>query len=249
MSAEQRAQDLWARLSPDAQGLVVAVVIDRRGRDLRMVGYMNQEALAATLERGRVVFWSRSKQRLWEKGESSGNVLELRELRIDCDGDALACVVDALGPTCHTGARSCFFRRDEDGQLRFDEGPPPLDPNAGPSIFDAVYEVIESRKRGAGGDEVQKKSYVRSLMDKGIPKINSKIAEEGAELCAALSRESDGRVASEAADLIFHALVGLSARGVPLTAVQDVLRARFGQSGLEEKASRRAKASPSDDEV
>jgi phosphoribosyl-AMP cyclohydrolase len=131
-SAEALAQakQLWGHAKLDAQGLVAAVVIDRKGGDLRMVGYMNEEALAATLDRGRVVFFSRSKQRLWEKGETSGNVLSLKEIRIDCDGDALACYVDALGPTCHTGARSCFFRRVDEGRLRFDDGPEPSAPNA-----------------------------------------------------------------------------------------------------------------------
>lgn len=254
MDPQQRAEDLWAKATPDAAGLVAAVVVDRKGRDVRMVGYMNREALGETIARGRVVFFSRSKQRLWEKGESSGNVLELRELRIDCDGDAILCMVDAVGPTCHTGARSCFFRREDsdEGRLRFDEGPEPLgasgSASSAPSIFDDVSAVIEARKRGTGSDDQNARSYVRTLLDKGIPKINSKIAEEGAELCAALSRESAQRVANEAADLVFHMLVGLSARDVPLDAVRDVLRARFGQSGLDEKASRKpkAQASPED---
>lgn len=249
--AEKHAASLWAQAKTDADGLVACVVLDRAGGDLRMVGYMNEASLVETLQRGRVVFWSRSKQRLWEKGESSGNVLELRELRIDCDGDAIACYVDAVGPTCHTGARSCFFRREEKGALRFDDGPAPLEPtptsppaaslaaSQASSVLAEVFQVIEDRKAGRGMTNPDEKSYVRSLLDKGIPKINSKIAEEGAELCAALSRETDERVASEAADLFFHAMVGLAARDLKLEDVEAVFRRRFGVSGIDEKASRK----------
>ena len=247
----ERARQLWAQAKPDAQGLVAAVVIDRRGGDLRMVGYMNEEALAATLTRGRVVFFSRSKQRLWEKGESSGNVLELHELRIDCDGDAIACYVDAVGPTCHTGARSCFFRRMEGDRLRFDDGPSPAETAATDGSAQSespqhslarVYAVIEDRKLGRGMTNAAKKSYVRSLLDKGIPKISEKIAEEAMELCAALRSEDDAAVAGEAADLFFHAMVGLSHRDIPLQAVESVFDERFGVSGIDEKAARQVAA-------
>lgn len=239
-----RAQRLWSHAKPDAQGLVAAVIIDRKGGDLRMVGYMNQDALAATLHRGRVVFFSRSKQRLWEKGESSGNVLQLHELRIDCDGDAIACYVDARGPTCHTGARSCFFRRLDEDRLRFDDGPSESnDPSTTSRAhsFARVFKVIEDRKAGRGMTNSDRKSYVRTLLDKGVPKISEKIAEEAMELCSALRSESDEAVANEAADLFFHAMIGLSHRNLSLSRVESVFDQRFGVSGIDEKASRAAK--------
>jgi phosphoribosyl-ATP pyrophosphohydrolase/phosphoribosyl-AMP cyclohydrolase len=238
------AARLWGHAKPDSAGLVAVVVIDRDGGDLRMVGYMNRDALEATLERRRVVFFSRSKQRLWEKGESSGNVLRLHEIRIDCDGDAIACYVDAVGPTCHTGARSCFFRRVEGEDLRFDDGPAPAtalqaeEPASASHAIARVFGVIEDRKAGRGMTNRDDKSYVRSLLDKGTPKINSKIAEEAMELCAALRSEDDESVAKEAADLFFHAMVGLSHRGLGLAQVEAVFDARFGVSGIDEKASR-----------
>ena len=238
--ARAQAKQLWTHAKVDEQGLVAAVVINREGGDLRMVGYMNEAALAATLDRGRVVFFSRSKQRLWEKGESSGNVLQLRELRIDCDGDAIACYVDAVGPTCHTGARSCFFRRIEEGRLRFDDGPAPAEAPPPPSTHSMarVFSVIEDRKSGRGATNKEGKSYVRRLLDKGTPKINEKIVEEAMELCAALRSESDENVAKETADLFFHAMVGLAHRGLKLSDVEAVFDQRFGVSGIDEKASR-----------
>ncbi|TXC70714.1 phosphoribosyl-AMP cyclohydrolase [Sphingomonas ginsenosidivorax] len=101
----------------DAAGLVTAVVTDRVSGDVLMVAYMNAEALAATQASGEAHFWSRSRGRLWKKGETSGNVLQVAELRVDCDQDAIWVIADAAGPACHTGARSCFYRRIEDGAL------------------------------------------------------------------------------------------------------------------------------------
>lgn len=233
------ASALWALLRPDAQGLVTVVVQHEHTEQVLMVGHMNAEALAATLACGRVTFWSRSRNELWEKGATSGNTLRLRELRVDCDGDALLARALPAGPTCHTGTTSCFFRRvegDDARALPADDGPPP-----GPDPTLAhVFAVILERQAGRGMTNAAGGSYVRRLLDRGAPKINAKITEEAAELAEAIEGESDERVASEAADLVFHAMVGLAHRGLHLHDVARVLAGRFGHSGIDEKASRTA---------
>lgn len=225
------ASALWARLRPDAQGLVTAVVQHDRTEQVLMVGHMSEAALAATLAHERVTFWSRSRQELWEKGATSGNTLRLCALRVDCDGDALLVRALPAGPTCHTGATSCFFRQVDGTE---DDGPPP-----GPDATLArVFAVILERQAGRGMTHAGGSSYVRRLLEKGAPTINAKITEEAAELGQAIADESDERVAAEAADLVFHAMVGLAHRGLHLHDVARVLAARFGRSGIDEKAGR-----------
>lgn len=234
---------LWSTLAPDAAGRVAAIVVDAADDRVLMLGYMSREALAATLKTRKVTFFSRSKQRLWQKGESSGHVLDLVELRVDCDGDALLVRAHPRGPTCHTGTGSCFFKPVELpppgaaeplGYALADDGPPTSRPGA----LEALWQTILERKAGRGMTNTEGKSYTRSLLDKGVAKINAKISEEAGELCEALAEQSDERVASEAADLLFHALVGLAARDLEPDAVAEVLRARHGLSGIDEKASR-----------
>jgi phosphoribosyl-AMP cyclohydrolase / phosphoribosyl-ATP pyrophosphohydrolase len=214
----------------DAQGLVPVIAQEARTGMVRMVAWANREALELTATTKAAHFWSRSRQALWRKGESSGHTLAVRELRIDCDGDVVLYLVDPVGPSCHTGATSCFYRRaGEDGAIVADDGPP--DPPA--LVLARVAEVIAERRRTR-----PEKSYVVSLLDAGLPKINGKIAEESRELCEALLENDAAHTAHEAADLIFHTLVGLEAAGVPVDAVFAELRKRFGISGLDEKASR-----------
>lgn len=226
---------LWSSLAPDSAGLVAAIVTSADDGRVLMLGYMNRDALAATLASRKVTFFSRSKQRLWQKGESSGHVLALESMRVDCDGDALLIEATPHGPTCHTGTTSCFFKRvdlDRAQVEREDDGPAPS------RVLDAVWQTILDRKAGRGMTNADGKSYVRSLLDKGPSKIDEKLREEAAELGQALREESDDRVASEAADLLFHALVGLAARELSPADVAAVLRARHGLSGIDEKAGR-----------
>jgi phosphoribosyl-ATP pyrophosphohydrolase/phosphoribosyl-AMP cyclohydrolase len=187
---------------------------------------MNAEALRLTRETGTVTFWSRSRRALWKKGETSGNTLSLVELRIDCDGDTLLARVRPAGPACHTGATSCFFETDEGVK---DDGPAPLD------ILHRLAAILDARRDSATGE----KSYTKSLLDKGMPKILEKIAEESGELAAELPSGTDERVVSETADLIFHVMVGLTARRIPIDRVLAELARRFGTSGHTEKASRK----------
>jgi phosphoribosyl-ATP pyrophosphohydrolase/phosphoribosyl-AMP cyclohydrolase len=215
----------------DASGLVPVIAQEARTGMVRMVAWANREALELTASTKAAHFWSRSRKALWRKGESSGHTLAVREVRIDCDGDVVLYLVDPVGPSCHTGATSCFYRRaSEDGALVEDDGPP--DPPA--LVLARVADVIAERRRTR-----PEKSYVVSLLDAGFAKINGKISEEARELVEALPEGDPPHTAHEAADLLFHTLVGLEAAGVPLDDVMAELRRRFGISGIDEKASRK----------
>src|SRR5450755_2199474 len=219
--------ELLAAIAFDGAGLVPVIAQDARTGMVRMIAWANEEALELTVETKAAHFWSRSRQALWRKGESSGHTLAVREVRIDCDGDVVLYLVDAEGPSCHTGATSCFFRRvGPDGALASDDGPP----ESPARVLGRVAEVIASRRR-----ERPEKSYVVSLLDAGFAKINAKIDEESRELVEALPQGDAAHTAHEAADLFFHALVGLEAAGVPLDAVFGELQRRFGISGIDEK--------------
>lgn len=186
---------------------------------LLMLAWMNAEALRLTRETGVVHFWSRSRQALWKKGESSGNTLAVVELRTDCDRDAILVRATPAGPTCHTGATSCFFTDADDA--------PPA------TILDQLERTIAARRASTA-----EKSYTKSLFDKGMPKILEKIAEEAGELAAELPSGPEDKVVHEAADLLFHVMVGLAARDIPLARIEAELARRFGTSGHVEKASR-----------
>jgi phosphoribosyl-ATP pyrophosphohydrolase/phosphoribosyl-AMP cyclohydrolase len=215
----------------DSAGLIAAVAQDRLTGQVRMVAWMNREALDATLSSGFATFYSRSRGALWRKGESSGHVLRVHEVAADCDGDTLLLLVDPEGPSCHTGRATCFFRRlEQDAAAAPERAPTPQD--AGPFLLH-LEEEIQQRAQSTA-----ERSYTRSLLDGGVAKISGKITEEAAELNAALAGETDERVASEAADLVYHVLVGLRARGVEWRQVMEVLAGRSGQSGHAEKASR-----------
>jgi phosphoribosyl-AMP cyclohydrolase / phosphoribosyl-ATP pyrophosphohydrolase len=222
---------LLGAIKLDGQGLVPVIAQDADTGMVRMFAWANRAALELTAITGLAHFWSRSRGALWKKGESSGHTLAVRDIRIDCDGDVVLYRVAPEGPSCHTGATSCFFRAaGPDGALTTDDAPP--DPPA--LIVSRVAAIIARRKR-----ERPEKSYVVSLLDAGFDKINGKILEEAGELCEALPLADAAHTAHEAADLIFHMLVGLEAAGVPLDAVFGELRRRFGTSGIDEKASRR----------
>jgi phosphoribosyl-ATP pyrophosphohydrolase/phosphoribosyl-AMP cyclohydrolase len=211
----------------DANGLVTAVAQDRSSGEIRMVAWMNQEALTKTLETGEATFFSRSRNELWMKGSTSGNRLAVSSVHVDCDGDTLLLLVEPAGPSCHTGRPSCFFR------TLGSDGPGEPGPSALPYLFE-LEAVIGERKSATAA-----KSYTRSLFDGGAPQINAKIAEEAGELTRAIAGESDERVASEAADVLYHVLVGLKHRGVELRQVVEALLARSHQSGHAEKAARK----------
>jgi phosphoribosyl-ATP pyrophosphohydrolase/phosphoribosyl-AMP cyclohydrolase len=206
-----------------ADGLVPAVIQDVHDRRVLMVAYLDAEALAATVDTGDVHFHSRSRDRLWRKGETSGNTLRLVTIDTDCDADALLITVDPVGPTCHRGTRSCFDPT----------GAPAQRTTQGFAWLEALWATIAERAatRPEG-------SYTASLLDGGVDAAGRKVTEEATEVLLAAkddaAAEASGRgrertreaLAGEAADLVYHALVLLAERGLPPAAVLDTLRAR-----------------------
>jgi phosphoribosyl-ATP pyrophosphohydrolase/phosphoribosyl-AMP cyclohydrolase len=229
MTARPEPKTLLEGVTFDAQGLVPVIAQEGATGQVRMFAWANREALERTLATHEAHFYSRSRAKLWRKGEESGNTLAVSKVRIDCDGDVVLYTVAPAGPSCHTGAMSCFFRAGDADSLTTDDGP--ADPPA--VIVARVAAVIAKRHR-----ERPEKSYVVSLLDKGFSKINEKITEEAGELCEALPQGDAAHTAHEAADLLFHMLVGLEAAGVPVDSVFNELGRRFGVSGIDEKASR-----------
>jgi phosphoribosyl-ATP pyrophosphohydrolase/phosphoribosyl-AMP cyclohydrolase len=179
--------------------LVPAIVQDARSGQVLMLGYMNEEAYRRTLDDGEVWFWSRSRGRLWRKGETSGNVLRLRALRIDCDGDTVLVQADPAGPTCHTNAVSCFFTS------AYESDDPPASPEVAAELFDTIRRRLADRPPG---------SYVATLAERGVERIAQKVGEEATEVViAGVTRNRDDLV-TETADLWFHTLVLLAENGL-----------------------------------
>jgi phosphoribosyl-AMP cyclohydrolase / phosphoribosyl-ATP pyrophosphohydrolase len=188
-----------------ADGLIPAVVQDRRSGDVLMVAYANAEALALTASTGQAHFWSRSRKALWRKGETSGNTLAVASMRRDCDGDALVMTVDPAGPACHTGARTCF-------------GSEPVTLAGG---LGELERVIAGR-----ADVDPSESYTARLLHRGLDHTLKKVGEEATEVVLAAKGESDERLAEECADLVYHLMVVLAQRRLPLARVLEVLAAR-----------------------
>jgi len=209
----------------DEKGLVPAIVQDVNTSEVLMMAYMDKEALEKTLSAGRAHFYSRSRQRLWLKGETSGNFLEVKGVFYDCDCDTILLLVEPKGTACHTGERTCFYRRLDDAAAK------PLP--AGATVLNELYNIIQKRK---GADPA--KSYVASLYAKGVTRINEKIAEESGELIDAAVNKDEKELVHELADLWFHTLVLLSYKGMEVEALFKELGRRFGLSGIEEKESR-----------
>jgi len=197
-----------AELAWDKQdGLLPAIVQDARDLRVLMLGYMNREALAETLASGKVTFYSRSKQRLWTKGESSGHVLALQAIDIDCDNDTVLIQAIPHGPTCHLQRPSCF-------------------PDAPADFLGELDALVQSRH-----EQRPEGSYTTRLFEAGTKRMAQKVGEEGVETAIAALAESDELLLGEAADLVFHLTVLLRSRGLSLRDVKDVLRERHAQAG------------------
>jgi phosphoribosyl-ATP pyrophosphohydrolase/phosphoribosyl-AMP cyclohydrolase len=189
----------------DSQGLLPVVVQDRASGDVLMVAWANAEALERTAETGLAHFWSRSRKSLWRKGETSGNGLRVVEARADCDRDTLLWVAEPEGPACHTGARTCFGETS---------------PTAA-GMLEELARVVAERAEAS-----PEESYTARLLSKGPDQVLKKIGEEATEVVLAGRAQSDDRLAEESADLLYHLLVALRQRGVPLARVMDELRRR-----------------------
>jgi len=213
---------MFEQISFDEKGLVPCVAQDFASGEVLTLAYANEESLTLTLETGELHFYSRSREEIWRKGETSGNVLKLRQLRYDCDGDAIVALVEPTGPACHTGQRSCFYREVlGSASTRKDAPPAPGEP------FPVNYEALSMLERTLRTRAVERPSgsYTVALLD-DPPHIGEKIEEEAEEVARAAREESDQRVAEEAADLLYHLSVLLVSRGVTQAEVMEVLNAR-----------------------
>jgi len=190
--------------SKGENGLLPAIVQDAVTGKVLMLGYMNEEALKLTESSGKVTFYSRSKQRLWTKGESSSNYLNVVDIALDCDQDTFLIKAHPDGPTCHTGADTCWGEKNE-----------------GIGFLSKLEAVIEGRKNGNS-----EKSYVKSLFDKGINKIAQKVGEEAVEVVIEAKDDDEALFLNESADLLFHYLILLQAKGYKLQDVMKILEER-----------------------
>jgi phosphoribosyl-AMP cyclohydrolase / phosphoribosyl-ATP pyrophosphohydrolase len=217
----QTARDA-AKVRFDERGLVPCVMQDARSGEVLTVAYMNEESLLLTLETREIHLYSRSRREVWHKGASSGNFQRVRQIRYDCDGDALVALVDPAGPACHTGERSCFYRDLEGGADPAIDAPGILGEPA-PLPYEALAALertllARQRKRPAG-------SYTAELLRD--PKLaGDKVREEAAEVVKAVNSESEERVAEEGADVLYHLAVLLLSRGISMAEVLQILNAR-----------------------
>lgn len=201
MTPDEIAALAWDKML----GLLPAIVQDAASGRVLMVGYMDREALAATLESGLATFFSRSNQRLWQKGETSCNRLRVRSVLADCDSDALLVLADPEGPTCHTGSVSCFGGEAMEG----------------PGWLADLSMIV--RDRAASEDD---RSYTRQLLDAGLPRIAQKVGEEGVEVALAAVTGDEEACSDEIADLLYHLAVLMEARGLAWADVVRVLQSR-----------------------
>lgn len=197
-----------------ADGLIPVVAQDQLNGNLLMLAWANREALEKTAQTGQAHYWSRSRQALWRKGESSGHEQQVTEIRLDCDGDAILYRVAQTGPACHTGQPTCFSTV-VDGDKAVET------PETGGHLLTRLASTIEARV-AAGSAE----SYTVRLLDKGVGKVAQKVGEEAVEVVVAATTESPERLVSESADLLYHLLVLLKARGVEFNDVLQALQAR-----------------------
>ena len=207
MSTPAGEQTIDAEISYDERGLVPCVIQDWRSGEVLTMAYMNERALERTRATGELHLWSRSRDQLWKKGETSGNTQKVKALRLDCDGDTLLALVEPAGPACHTGERTCFHRGE-------------LEPPAPHETLPALERTLSKRAR-----ERPAASYTVELLD-DPRRIGEKVMEEAEEVARAAREESDQRVDEEAADVIYHLLVLLHSRGRALADAERVLDGR-----------------------
>ena len=192
--------------SKETNGLVPTIIQDANTKQVLMLGYMNEDAYKKTLDTKLVTFYSRSKKRLWTKGEESGNTLDLVDIKVDCDNDTLLVYAHPNGPTCHTGTDTCW---SETNQTNY-------------GFLTELEKTIQQRKQEANSE----KSYVASLFDKGVNKIAQKVGEEAVEVVIEAKDDNDDLFLNESADLLFHYLILLQQKGFQLDDVVDILQAR-----------------------
>ena len=196
--------ELINTLKFDASGLIPAVVQNIETNEVLMVAYMNADTIKQTLETGRATFWSRSRQEVWVKGDTSGNYMYVKEVRVDCDCDCLVVLVNPAGPACHTGNRSCFFRKIEDGKLVED-----AKEQTKTDVFAREQAVVMDRK-----EHPEEGSYTNYLFDKGEDKILKKVGEECTEIVIAAKNPDKEEIKYEISDFLYHMMVLMVEKGV-----------------------------------
>ncbi|WP_024787265.1 MULTISPECIES: bifunctional phosphoribosyl-AMP cyclohydrolase/phosphoribosyl-ATP diphosphatase HisIE [unclassified Lebetimonas] len=210
-------------------GLVPVIVQEADTNEVLMLAYMNKEALELTQKTGFAHYFSRSRNKLWKKGESSGNTQEVKEILLDCDNDTLLLKVKQNGVACHTGRKSCFFTKLDSGEIILDK-----EEEIEYNFTDKLYHTLLDRKNAS-----PKTSYVASLYKKGENTILKKVVEEAGEFCFAIKDDKKDEIIYEAADLAFHALVALAYKNIHPEAILEELKRREGVSGIEEKRNRK----------
>ena len=210
-------------------GLVPVVVQDVDSKEVLMLAYMNEEALELTKKTGFAHYFSRSRNKIWKKGESSGHTQEVKEILVDCDNDTILLKVKQNGVACHTGRKSCFFTNLETNEKILDK-----EKEIEYNFIDKLYHLLLERKEAN-----PKTSYVSSLYHKGENSILKKVAEEAAEFCFAIKDDNKDEIIYEAADLAFHSLIALAYKNIHPEAILEELKRREGVSGIEEKRNRK----------
>ena len=197
-----------SKLKFDERGLIPAIVQDVRTREVLTLAYMNAESFARTVETKETWFWSRSRNKLWHKGETSGNTQKVVEVLLDCDGDAIIVLVDPAGPACHTGAQSCFGNATAE-LITTDQ------------LLDRLYGIVKERN-----EQRPEGSYTTYLFNEGLDKILKKFGEESTETIVAAKNDEEERLVAEVADLVYHLIVLLVARGISLDQIREELARR-----------------------
>lgn len=212
------------------QGMVPVITQDYKTNEVLMLAFMDKEALNLTLQTKYAHYFSRTKQRIWKKGESSGHLQHIKEIKIDCDNDTLLLKVDQIGVACHTGRKSCFFT---DLETNATTSEIEVDMSSSYGVIDTLYHVIESRK-----NDDPTKSYTSKLLNGKQNSMLKKIVEEAGELTFAVKDDNKEEMVYEAADLVYHCLVALASKNINPDQIKQELARRFGLSGIEEKNSR-----------
>jgi phosphoribosyl-ATP pyrophosphohydrolase/phosphoribosyl-AMP cyclohydrolase len=210
-------------------GLVPVVVQDADTNEVLMLAYMNEDALKLTQKTGYAHYFSRSRNKIWKKGESSGHTQEVKEILVDCDNDTILLKIKQNGVACHTGRKSCFFTKLDTGEITIDK-----EKEIEYNFIDKLYHTLLDRKNASC-----ETSYVASLYKKGENSILKKVVEEAGEFCFAIKDDKKDEIIYEAADLAFHALIALAHKNIHPEAILEELKRREGISGIEEKRNRK----------
>ncbi|WP_428739146.1 bifunctional phosphoribosyl-AMP cyclohydrolase/phosphoribosyl-ATP diphosphatase HisIE [Sulfurimonas sp.] len=223
-------QEILNRVDWEKQELLPVIVQEIGTNEVLMMAYMNKEALQLSLETKTAHYYSRSKQRLWKKGESSGHIQTIHSFNIDCDNDTLLIKVTQEGVACHTGRKSCFFTELESGDTTSEVQ---VDTTAAYGVIDTLYHTIQERKNAD-----PESSWTAKLLQKGENTILKKVVEEAGEYCFAYKDNDEEEMVYEAADLTYHMLVALASKNISPDRIKQELARRFGMSGIAEKNAR-----------